>query len=162
VLYLVVAFVGMSLYGVEPWTRNADPFGVYFGLFASLAPVTRRDGVLFVRPPVTGAVGLAPVRGLVALLLVAIGITAFDGGSEGSVFNSVAPDLQDFFGSLGFGVARSLELTFLLGLAVTLMLVAAIYWGAIAGMGQRGLRQPRSRSTVTPAPPLGRRSSCWC
>ena len=37
-LYLVVAFVGMSLYGVEPWTRNADPFGVYFGLFASLSP----------------------------------------------------------------------------------------------------------------------------
>ena len=43
-LYLVVAFVGMSLYGVEPWTRNADPFGVYFGLFASLAPLNRRDG----------------------------------------------------------------------------------------------------------------------
>ena len=45
-LYLVVAFVGMSLYGVEPWTRNADPFGVYFGLFASLAPLNRREGVL--------------------------------------------------------------------------------------------------------------------
>ena len=38
---------GDELYGVEPWTRNADPFGVYFGLFASLAPVTRRDGVLY-------------------------------------------------------------------------------------------------------------------
>ena len=119
-LYLVVAFVGMSLYGVEPWTRNADPFGVYFGLFASLAPLNRREGVLFARLPVTGAVGLAPVRGLVALLVMAIGITAFDGGSEGTVFNSIAPDLQDFFGSLGFGIARSLELTFVLGLAVTL------------------------------------------
>ena len=42
--YLVVALVGMSLYGVEPWTRHADPFGVYFSLFALLAPLARRDG----------------------------------------------------------------------------------------------------------------------
>ena len=42
--YLVAALVGMSLYGVEPWTRHADPFGAYFSLFARLAPLTRRDG----------------------------------------------------------------------------------------------------------------------
>jgi len=147
-LYLVVAFVGMSLYGVESWTRNADPFGVYFGLFASLAPLSRRDGVLVARLPVTGAIALAPLRGLVALLVIAIGITAFDGGSEGTVFNSIAPDLQDFFGSLGFGIGRSLELTFLFGLAVTVTLVAAIYWGAITGMGRRGLREPRTRGEL--------------
>ena len=147
-LYLVVAFVGMSLYGVEPWTRNADPFGVYFGLFASLAPLTRRDGVLYARLPVTGAVGIPAVRGLVALLVMSIGITAFDGGSEGTVFNSIAPHLQDFFTSLGFGLGRALELTFVVGLAVTLLLVAAIFWGAIAGMGQQGLREPRSRGEL--------------
>jgi hypothetical protein len=138
-------FVGMSLYGVEAWTRNADPFGVYFGLFASLSPLTRRDGVLHLRPPATGAVQVAPVPGLAGLLVVAIGITAFDGGSEGDLFNSIAPDLQDFFGSLGFGVARALELTFLAGLLFTVLLIAAIYWGAIEGMGKRGLRRPLSR-----------------
>ena len=69
----------MSLYGVEPWTRNADPFGAYFSLFARLAPLVRREGVLFARVPGTGAVGLDPVPGTVALLLAAIGITAFDG-----------------------------------------------------------------------------------
>ena len=79
--YLVVALVGMSLYGVEPWTRNADPFGAYFSLFALLAPLARRDGVLLARVPGTGAVGLDPVPGTVALLLAAIGITAFDGAS---------------------------------------------------------------------------------
>jgi hypothetical protein len=147
-VYLVVAFVGMSLYGVEPWTRNADPFGVYFGLFASLSPFTRRDGALHVRWPVTGAVGLAPVRGVVALLITAIGVTAFDGGSEGTVFNSIAPDLQDFFSSLGAGIARALELTFVLGLGVTVLLVAAVYWGAILGMPRHGLRTPMSRGEL--------------
>ena len=147
-LYLVVAFVGMSLYGVEPWTRNADPFGVYFGLFASLAPLTRRDGVLYLRPPVVGAVHLPLVKGLAGLLVVAIGITAFDGGSEGAVFTSIAPDLQDAFRSLGFGIGRALELTFLLGLLVTVLLVAGIYWGAIHGMQQHGLRRPMTRGEM--------------
>ena len=144
-LYLVTMFVGMSLYGVEPWTRKADPFGVYFGIFASLAPVTRRDGVLYARPPVVGAIKLAPLPGTVALVIASIGITAFDGGSEGTVFNSIAPHLQDFFHSLGFNIARALELTFLLGLSVTVLLVTAIYWGAIWGMGQQGLRRPMTR-----------------
>jgi hypothetical protein len=147
-LYLVVMFVGMSLYGVEPWTRNADPFGVYFGLFASLSPLARRDGVLHLRPPVVGAIGLEPVKGLAGLLVVAIGITAFDGGSEGTVFNSIAPDIQDFFRSLGFEIGTALELTFLAGLLFTVLLVAGIYFGAIEGMGKRGLREPLSRGQM--------------
>ncbi len=147
-LYLVAMFVGMSLYGVEPWTRKADPFGVYFGIFAGLAPVTRRDGVLYARPPVVGAIKLAPLPGTVALVITSIGITAFDGGSEGTVFNSIAPHLQDFFHSLGFNIARALELTFLLGLSVTVLLVTAIYWGAIWGMGQQGLRRPMTRTEL--------------
>ena len=51
-VYLAAQFVGMSLYGVETWTRRGDAFGVWFGLFAMLAPVGRRpDGRLVLRPP---------------------------------------------------------------------------------------------------------------
>ena len=53
-----------------------------------------------------------------------------------------------FFHSIGFNIARALELTFLLGLIVTIALVAAFYWGAIWGMGQRGLRQPMTRGEL--------------
>jgi hypothetical protein len=144
-VYLVISLVGMSLYGVEPWTRNADPLGAYFSLFARLAPLTRREGVLHARVPGTGAAGLDPVPGTAALLIVAIAITAFDGGSEGPLFNSVAPDLQGFFESLGASKGSALELAFGLGLVVTVLAVAAIYWGAIEGMGLRGLRRPHSR-----------------
>ncbi len=38
--YTVVMLVGMSLYGVEVWSRNGDAFGLYFGLFASLSCFT--------------------------------------------------------------------------------------------------------------------------
>ena len=51
-VYFVVMLVGMSLYGVEPWVRNADAFGVLFGLIGSLAPLGRaEDGRIELRVP---------------------------------------------------------------------------------------------------------------
>ena len=61
-VYLVVMLVGMSLYGVEPWVRNADAFGVLFGLIGSLSPLG--DGRL--RVPFSAAARLAPVVGTAA------------------------------------------------------------------------------------------------
>ena len=59
-LYFVAMLVGMSLYGVEAWTRNADAFGVLFGLIGSLSPLGRRadSGRLYLRVPFTGAAKL--------------------------------------------------------------------------------------------------------
>ncbi len=117
-VYLVVQLAGMGLYGVEAWTRRGDAFGVWFGLFARLAPVGRRaDGRLVLRPPVAGVATLAPLPGTVALLLIGIGSTGFDGAKEGPLFNDVRADLQDFFTSLGASMGFGLELAFVTGLA---------------------------------------------
>ena len=126
--YVVAMLVGMSVYGVEAWSRNADPFGVIFGFFAALAPLERRDGVLLARPPVLGA-GMIDGRiaGTAAVLLVGIGVTAFDGASEGPLFNDVLPHLQDLFAGLGLGPARALELGFATGLLATVGLVTLIW-----------------------------------
>jgi hypothetical protein len=139
--YVVVMLVGMSLYGVEAWTRNADPLGVYFGLFAALAPLERRERVLYARPPVVGAGRIDGRGGMVAVLIAGIGVTAFDGASQGPLFNSLLPHLQDLFRSLGFGISTALELGFVVGLLVTIALVAAIWGLAVAGMPRvRGVR----------------------
>jgi hypothetical protein len=152
--FLVVQLVGMSLYGVEPWTRNADPFGAYFGLFARMAPLATREGVLVARAPAVGAAGLDAVPGTLALLLTGIGVTAFDGAAEGPVFNAAAPGLQDFFSSIGASTPHALELAFVVGLAVTVLLIAAIYLGAIEGMaplrdiGRSGLARALAHSLI--------------
>jgi hypothetical protein len=140
--YVVVMLVGMSLYGVEAWTRNADPFGVYFGLFAALAPLTRRAGALYLRPPVVGAGRIDGRPGTAAVLLGGIGVTAFDGASEGPLFNDVLPDLQTFFGDLGFGPERALELGFVVGLLVGVGLVSLIWTAAVAGMPRASASRP--------------------
>ena len=85
-VYLVVMLVGMSLYGVETWTRNAD------AVRRLLRPVRARSrrspaatAALYARPPVVGAGRLDAGRGHGrAARSAAIGVTAFDGASEGA------------------------------------------------------------------------------
>jgi hypothetical protein len=136
--YFVVMLVGMSLYGVEAWTRNGDAFGVYFGLFAALAPLARRAGTLVARLPAVGAVLIDTRPGTTAVLLGGIGITAFDGAAEGPLFNDALPHLQDFFSSLGFQLSTALELGFVVGLFVTVAVIGLIWWVAVRGMPPTG------------------------
>jgi hypothetical protein len=141
--YVVVMLVGMSLYGVEAWTRNADAFAVYFGFFGMLAPLARRDGVLVARPPVVGAGRLDPVAGTAAAVLCGIAVTAFDGASAGPLFNDALPHLQDFFTGLGLGVARALELSFVVGLLAMVGLVSLIWLLAAGAMPSIRSHPPR-------------------
>ena len=84
---------------------------MWFGLFARLSPIGRRaDGRLVLRPPVAGAAALVPPAGTVALLLIGIGSTGFDGAKEGPLFNDVRADLQSAFTSLGASMGVGLEL----------------------------------------------------
>jgi hypothetical protein len=139
-LYLAIQLVGMSLYGVEAWTRNADGFGVWFGLVASLAPVGRRaDGRLVLRPPVAGAAAVRATAGTAGLLIVSIASTGFDGAKEGPLFNDAAGTMQDAFVSLGLSKGLGLELAFVVGLIVAVCLVSLVWNLGMAGMSGRGL-----------------------
>jgi hypothetical protein len=135
-IYFFAQLVGMGIYGVEPWSRRGDAFGVWFGLFAMLSAFRRReeDGRVVVRPPVVGAARLRPVAGTVALLVVGIGSTGFDGASQGPLFNGVRPHLQDFFTSLGFSLGTGLELAYVVGLFVAIGVVGALWWAGTGGM----------------------------
>src|SRR4051794_10494099 len=125
-IYLFVQLAGQGVYGGEAWARRGGALGVWFGLLGMLAPVGRRpDGRVVLRPPVAGATRLAPVAGTVALLVIGIGSTGFDGAKEGPLFNGVRPQLQDFFTSLGFSLGTGLGLAFLGGLPVAITMGGA-------------------------------------
>jgi hypothetical protein len=98
------------------------------------------------RAPVTGAARLAPVGGTVALLVIAVASTAFDGAKESALFNDIAQELQSAFGSLGFGLGRALELAFVVGLIGAVLIVAAIWALGVAGMGGPVTWRERSRA----------------
>jgi hypothetical protein len=78
----------MWRYGIEPWTARGDAFAVYFGLIARLAPLGARQRRLVLRWPLVATTRLELGPGLLAVLCVMLGSTAFDGFSNGAVFRN--------------------------------------------------------------------------
>jgi len=134
-VYAAIQFVGMSLYGIEKWTDRGDAFAVYFGLFGRLAAFERRGEALYARLPLSALFRLELLPGTMAVLCVMIGSTSFDGASNGTIWNDLAPHLQTFFvDTFGFDRIAGLELTFTVGLLFMIGLVAGIYRLGVAGM----------------------------
>ena len=139
--YAAVMLVGMSLYGIETWTRNADAFAVTFGLYALLSPVHWHQRRLGLRPPLVGAPGMPTVAGSVALVCVLIGTTSFDGFSQGAVWtgeDGLAERFTSVFTSLGLGQSAAVQAGYTAGLLVVVALVSALYWLGVAGMQSVG------------------------
>jgi hypothetical protein len=57
IAYSIATWVAMAVYGVEAWARDGEAFGTYFNLFARVSPFETRDGVVGVRPPLSGPPG---------------------------------------------------------------------------------------------------------
>jgi hypothetical protein len=132
-LYSALTFVAMALYGVETWIARGEAFSVYFNLFSRVSPVEMRDGVLGLRRPLSGVADLKPGAGTVPLLAVMIGSVSFDGAAEAPIWTGIAPDIARFFQDVGLSPQRALELTFLLGLIATILLVYGFYRLGVLG-----------------------------
>lgn len=140
IYYAALQLLGHALFGREAWERNADAFGVYFGLFAAMAPLRwSRDGV-YARRPLEGLTRLATPPGTIALLAVMIGTTSFDGLSRSGVWRDAASWLHDVFGSLGAGQGLAVRAADSLGLLVMCLVVLGIYHLGVAGMEEIGER----------------------
>jgi len=75
--YALAMVVGTALFG-EAFLAAADPFEVYSTLVARLSPWGRRDGRLVLRSPLANLATTPPRPGLVAVVAVLFGSTAFD------------------------------------------------------------------------------------
>ncbi len=133
-LYTAVQLLGMSLYGAEPWCRNGEAFGVYFGLLARIGPIDWRGRELWLRPFLAGTTGITAIPGTVAVLVVLIGTTSFDGFSQGPTWNAIVPGLQGVVTDLGLSQPAALEVAFTLGLLLGVAVVAGLYRLGTVGM----------------------------
>ena len=132
--YAAVQLVGMSLYGIERWTRNGDAFAVYFGLFARMSPLRWERGAVHLRKPLSGLTTLDAGSGTAAVLCVMIGTTSFDGFSAGPVWGEIGPNMTDSLRNIGFSQATASQIALTLGLIVVVVIVAGLYRLGIAGM----------------------------
>jgi hypothetical protein len=133
IAYTIYTLAAMSLFGVDRWLDRGETFTVYFGMFARLAPFEVREGRLGVRRFLAGSVDWAIVPGSVALVLTAIGITAFDGAQEG-LFQTPIIDVTNRLVDAGLGPLFAHRLVETLFLAGMLGAVSGVYWLGIYGM----------------------------
>ncbi|HST54913.1 MAG TPA: fenitrothion hydrolase [Solirubrobacteraceae bacterium] len=132
--YFLVMVAGMVLCGVQEWESRADGFGVYFNLLSRLAALDWRERAVYLRRPLSAITDLELAPGMVALMCAIIGTTTFDGLSNGGVWRSAEPHLQSVFADIGLAATPALELTYSLGLLLSIGLIAAIYRLGVLGV----------------------------
>ena len=142
VVYSLITFVGMGIFGIDAWIRRGETFSVYFGMFASLSPVEVRDGRLGFRRPLSASTKWAVLPGSVALVAVALGGTIFDGAQEG-VLKEPIEWVFEAAQDLGADPSLASRISNTTFLVATDAFVAGVYWLGIRGMRTvRGLDMP--------------------
>lgn len=118
VAYSVLMIGGMTKYG-RVWLDRADGFGVLFSLIGAMAPVmVDRDGRLRLRVPLSGLSRVEVLPGTMALILVTLGGTSFDGFSESPMFTDI----------IGRPTGWDAALPKLAGLVILIGIAAVLYW----------------------------------
>lgn len=141
-IYTAYNFCGMALFGIERWISNAETFSVYLEMFSELSPLEVRNKQLGLRRPLSGATAWATVPGSIAVVIAALGGTAFDGASEGALQHPISTVWLRLMG-LGLTLAPATRIAETLFMVLVIAAVAAIFWIGVAGM-----------RTVEGSPPL--------
>ena len=85
-IYFAVLIFGAAIFG-DRWLERADPFEVYSTLVGHLAVIGRRaDGILVFRSPLANLDGVHPRPGLVAVIAILLGSTAYDSFSASNAW----------------------------------------------------------------------------
>ncbi|MDZ7673888.1 MAG: hypothetical protein U5K30_02295 [Acidimicrobiales bacterium] len=119
--YAGVMLVGAAAFGAG-WLRTGDGFAVFFSLLAALAPLHRDDesGRLRLRWPGVGLARVEPGRGTMAVVLVLLGGTAFDGFSRTAVWDDALGTRRGWDAT----IVNTAGLVLAIGVVAVLFLVA--------------------------------------
>src|SRR3954447_10798502 len=142
-IYSAITFAGMAVFGTEVWIERAEAFSVYFNLFSRLSIFERRDGVVGVRPPLSGLTRLERLPGTVGVIIVMIGTVTYDGLEQGQLWARLALHVQYLFTSLGMSGVTVERLTSTVGIALGVAAVALFY-----NLGVLGARSVGGEQTV--------------
>jgi hypothetical protein len=132
-VYTALTLAAQAWFGVETWTRRGEAFACYFNLFSRMSVFERRDGVLGLRPPLSGLPRLDVVPGSVALITTMIGTVTYDGLSQGQAWRDLNVHVVDAFTSVGASPELAPRLSGTIGLLLGVGIVAGFYALGIEG-----------------------------
>jgi hypothetical protein len=133
VIYSLITFVCMALFGVEEWIGRGETFNAYFGMFSRLAPFEAREDRLGRRKFLTGAAQWAAVPGAAALVLASIAVTSFDGAQEGVLSGAITWTFERI-NDIGFSLPNSFRIANTIWMLIVYAGVSGLYWLGVRGM----------------------------
>ena len=134
-VYSAYTFLAMTLFGIDRWLDRGEAFSVYHAMFARLSVFAVHEGRLGRRRVLSGTASWAELPGSIALVLITIGATTFDGAQEGLLASPLA-DTRIWLTDLGLSEVTGARVSSSLYMLLTLLVVAGIYWAGVAGMRQ--------------------------
>lgn len=136
-IYTGLVLAGAARFGAG-WVRIGDGFAVLFSLLGALSPLHRPDGYrLRFRWPGSGLSTVEPRSGTLALILVMLGGTTFDGVSRTEFWGEIAGTRQEW----ALTVVNSLGLTLVIGTVAVVFLGASRLVSVLAGDDDGTLEQ---------------------
>lgn len=101
VFYTLVNLIAARFYG-SAWFDRGDGFEAYSTLIATMSPLGRRgDGRLVLRSPVDGVLRIRDEPGILAVVVVLVGSTAFDGVTRTRFWVEEVPSDSIILGTAG-------------------------------------------------------------
>lgn len=116
VVHTVVTMVLAARWGAE-WVARHEPFSALFAMIGAMAPLHAERGRLAVRAPMTGLARMPVGPGTLAVLLVVLGGTTYDGFSESEAGRDI----------LGRPTGWDGALTETIALGASILFIAALY-----------------------------------
>ncbi len=127
--YTAVMLAGATRFGAG-WIRTADGFAVLFSLLAALSPFHRDDaGRLRLRWPGAGLATVEPRPGTLAVVLVLLGGTTFDGFSRTQFWRDQVGSRRDW----DLTLVNTIGMALVIGTVSVLFLVAVRLVSILAG-----------------------------
>lgn len=99
--YTALTLTAQATWGTETWSRRGEGFAVYFDLLARISKVETRRGIVGLRPLLGGLPQLDRPPGTVAVVVVMIATTTFDGLSSGALWRDVGGEIDALTGWAG-------------------------------------------------------------
>ncbi|MGF1514577.1 MAG: hypothetical protein ACFB5Z_12915 [Elainellaceae cyanobacterium] len=141
-LYSVVTWLGMLVYGRAAWLAHGEVFTLVFGLFSNLAPcrLDTKDGetVLVVQPYASEFTRLkAPDASQLVFVLMLLAILSFDGFKDTPLWQSIVevalPPLLPLLGNQAYAALNTLALVTVPALFVGIYFSFAALMHRVAG-----------------------------
>ncbi|MDX6286363.1 MAG: hypothetical protein QOG53_1848 [Frankiales bacterium] len=140
-MYAVLHVCAALWYG-RRWFERGDGFEVYSSLLGALAPIGRRaDRRLVVRNPLNGLDAIKEAPGLVAVVIILVGSTAYDGFSRTSWYvENISP-----------GTVNSTAMLAVCVLAIALLYLGGTYLATTLGAADNSNVRPETFAhTIVP------------